>query len=132
MMDAGPAFVAFLLLTVVLLLGVLGTGLRARRRLHIALVCTALVSLGVTIWFAEKLGESYDVRSAGIITPIHLTLAKITVFAYLLPIVTGIQTLRDGRRRRLHGRLAFLVLVLTILTTVTGTAMLLMAERLPG
>ena len=131
-MDVGPAFVAFLLLTVLLLLGVLVTGLKARRRSHIALVCTALVSLGVTIYFAEKLGESYDVRSAGVITPIHLTLAKITVVAYLLPIVTGIQTLRNGKRRRLHRKFAFLVLALTVLTVVTGTAMLAMAERLPG
>jgi len=131
-MQAGPAFVSFLLLTVLLLLGVLVTGLKARRRQHITLVCSALVSLGVTIYFAEKLGESYDIHSAGVITPIHLTLAKITVLAYLLPIVTGIRTLRDGRHRRLHRKLAFLVLGLTLLTTGTGTAMLLLSERLPG
>ena len=79
-----------------------------------------------------RIGKGYDIRSAGAITPIHLTLAKITVVAYLLPIVTGIMTLRNAKHRRLHGKLAFLVLGLSVLTTITGILMVSLAQPLPG
>ena len=74
----------------------------------------ALVSLGVTIVFAKRLGELYDLESAGWITPVHLTLAKLTTAAYLLPITTGILTLRNRRHKRLHFRCAMAVLAMTL------------------
>lgn len=123
-------FPAFLVLTVALLGGVVATGLRRRMRLHLILVASALASLGVTIFFAEQLGELYDLASAGRITPVHLTMAKLTTVAYLLPIVTGAMTLRDRRRRPLHFKAAMAVLALTLLTTATGLWMILAAERL--
>ena len=83
-----------------------------------------VISLGITIYFAERLGELYDLESAGRITPIHLMLAKITVGAYLLPVVTGLWTIKDARRRKLHGKIAYLVLALTVATAVTGVMMI--------
>jgi hypothetical protein len=123
-------FPAFLVLTVALLGGVVASGLRRRMRLHLILVASALSSLGVTIFYAEQLGELYDLASAGRITPVHLTLAKLTTVAYLLPIATGAMTLRDRRRRPLHFKAAMAVLALTLLTTATGLWMILAAERL--
>ena len=81
----------------------------------------ALVSIGTTIYFAERLGEVYDVQTAGAITPIHLTLAKVTTLAYLLPVVTGVLTWRNISWKPLHAKFAYTVLALTVLTAVTGT-----------
>jgi hypothetical protein len=120
-------FAIFLFSTVLALVAVVITGLRARVPIHIACVATTLVLLGVTIYFAEKLGELYDLQRAGVITPIHLTLAKTTTAAYLLPIVSGVMTLRNRARRALHFKLAMLVLTLTALTAITGSLMLWMA-----
>lgn len=128
-MNAGTGFTIFLLTTVGLLARVVLTGRSARRRQHIPAVVAMALSLALAIWFAERLGEEIDVRSAGIITPIHLTLAKITTLGYLLPIATGIRTLRHPATRRLHGRLAYTLVGLTLLTTVTGLAMLLSSDR---
>lgn len=130
-MTPPTGFVLFLILTVVLLVGVTITGLLARRKLHLKLVACAVTSLVVTIYFAEKLGELYDLDKAGVITPIHLTLAKITTFAYLLPIATGIRLLKDPTWRPRHRAVAYTVLALTILTAATGSWMILASEPLP-
>ena len=129
-MSTLTAFIAFLVLTVVLLVGVVATGLRARRRIHIPLVVLTVLSLAGTIWFAEKLGKLYDLDAAGRIKDVHLFLAKVTTAAYLLPITTGVMTVRRARFRRLHRRVAFTVLALTVVTLVTGTWMVLAAEPL--
>ena len=130
-MSPDFGFVAFLGVTVVLLGGVVATGLRRRLRVHLVLVALAVSSLGATIWFAEQLGELYDLEAAGWVKPLHLTLAKLTTAAYLLPIGTGFATLRDRRRRPLHFKAAMAVLALTAVATGTGIWMLLAAERLP-
>ncbi len=127
-MTVPAAFVFFLVLTVVLLGGVVATGLRARRRIHIPLVALTVLSLATTIWFAEKLGDLYDLDAAGRIKDVHLFLAKVTTAAYLFPITTGILTIRRPRFRRLHRRIAFTVLALTVITLVTGSWMVLAAE----
>ena len=128
----GPAFAFALSLaaTLALLALVVVTGVRARVRAHMALVAAAVSSLGVTIFFAERLGEHYDLEKAGAITPVHLALAKLATFSYLLPIVTGIRTWRDRSRRRLHFWSAMFVLALTVLTAITGTWMVLASPRL--
>jgi hypothetical protein len=123
-------FPVFLGVTVLLLVAVVLTGLRGRVRPHLTLVALAVASLGTTIWFAEQLGDLYDLASAGAITPIHLTIAKITTLGYLGPVITGVMTLRDRRHRRLHRVLALSVLGLTAVTAVTGSLMLMAAERL--
>ena len=130
-MTPDLGFPLFLVLTVLLLGGVVASGLRGRLRLHLALVASALASLGVAIWYAKQLGNLYDLESAGLVTDVHLALAKLTTAAYLLPLVTGVLTLRDRRHKPLHFKLAMTVLALTLLTTVLGLWMLLAADRLP-
>lgn len=131
-MTATQGFIGFLVLTVVLLALVVVSGLKAKRRRHLTLVFFTVVSLAVTIYWAEQLGEEYDLESAGLITPVHLWMAKLTVAAYLLPVVTGLATLRDQRRRKLHGKVAFAVLALTLATFVTGLWMILASQPLAG
>lgn len=125
-------FPVFLVLTVLLLGGAVVTGLRGRVRLHLATVAVTVVSLVLTIWFAERLGELYDLDSAGAIKDVHLALAKIATFAYVAPIASGVMTLRDRRHKRLHFRFAMIVLALTVAAAVTGTWMLLAATPLPA
>lgn len=127
-MSPGAGFLVFLSVTLVLLASAVWTGFARRRRLHLALVVAAVAALGVTIYYAEQLGELYDLESAGAITPIHLALAKFTTFAYLLPIASGIRVWFRPGGRTLHRTLAFLVLGLTVITAATGTAMVLMSE----
>jgi hypothetical protein len=125
------AFVLFLVLTLALLGAVVWSGFAGRRRTHLALVIGAVASLGVTIFFAEKLGESYDLATAGRITPIHLFIAKVTTLAYLLPIASGVRLWFRPGGRALHRVLAFTVLAMTLVTALTGTAMVLMSDRKP-
>ena len=131
-MTPGIGFITFLVVTLALLGGVVWTGYREGRKLHIALVVCAVASLGVTIYYAEKLGELYDLESAGWIYPFHLAVAKICTVAYLLPVITGILTIRKASNLRVHRIAAFLVLGFTVLTAVTGTWMVLASERLDG
>ena len=131
-MTSERAFVACLALTLVLLACVVKSGFAERRRVHIACVVATLAALGSTIWFAVRMGEHYDLEAAGAITPVHLVLAKITTLAYLAPLATGVLTIRDDRWRPRHRVCAFVVLAMTVATAITGTWMLLAAERLPA
>jgi hypothetical protein len=129
--NSATGFILFLFVTLVFLGAVVVTGNQGRRRIHVVLVACALASLGTTIYFAERLGEVYDVQTAGIITPIHLTLAKVTTLAYILPVVTGVLTWRNLSWKRLHAKFAYLVLALTVLTAATGTLMVALSDRIP-
>ena len=60
----------------------------------------------------------------------HITLAKITSVAYLVPIATGLRTMRTGKGRKLHGRVAYTILFLTVITAITGAWMILLSEPL--
>lgn len=131
-MSPELGFVAFLALTLVLLGVVVATGLAARRRVHLTAVGLAVAALGTTIFFAEKMGDHYDLAAAGAITPVHLAIAKLTTLAYLAPVVTGLLTIRDARWRGRHRLCAFLVLAMTVATAVTGTWMVLAAPRFAG
>ena len=131
-MTPERGFVLFLLLTIALLVVVVATGLRRARKLHLVCVAATLAALALSIHFAKGMGEHYDLASAGAITDVHLLLAKLATGCYLLPITTGILTLRAARWRPWHRRAAFLVLGLTLLSAATGTWMLLAAERLPA
>lgn len=123
-------FIAFLLLTVVLLGAVLWTGFTHRLAAHLTLVAGTLAALGTAITFAIQLGELYDLEAAGRITPIHLFLAKLTTALYLLPLISGIATLRNRRFLWLHKNLAFFVVAMTLVSTVTGAIMLYRAVPL--
>ncbi|MEO0650035.1 MAG: hypothetical protein AAFZ65_05105 [Planctomycetota bacterium] len=129
-MDPTTGFLFFLGLTVVLLGAVAWTGFTKRIALHIPLVVASVASLGGAIVFALRLGDLYDLESAGLITPVHLTLAKVATAAYVLPLVTGVQTMFDRERRHRHKQAAFIALGLTLAATATGAWMLLAAERL--
>lgn len=129
-MSPGVGFVVFLVVTLTLLGFVVRTGRAAQRRRHLPLVVLTVIALGTTIYYAEALGDEYDLEAAGWLFPFHLAVAKIAVLLYLLPVVTGIATIRNARWRRRHGLVAWTVLAFTVLTAVTGTAMLLAAEPL--
>lgn len=132
MSNVKVLFPFFLVLTVLLLAGVVVTGLTGRVKPHLTLVGLTLASLGLTIFYAAQLGELYDLDSAGAITPVHLMLAKIATFAYLAPAISGAMTLRNRAHKRLHFRLAMVVLGLTVAAAGTGLWMLLAAQPLPG
>jgi hypothetical protein len=125
-------FVLFLLLTLGCLAGAVSSGLRAKRRVHLTCVAGAVACLGVTIHFALGVGKLYDLAAAGWITPVHLWMAKVATASYLLPVASGLRTIYHPPTRKLHRKIAFLVLSLTVLTAITGTWMLLAARRLPG
>jgi len=127
-MDPVTGFATFLLLTVGLLVVDVVSGFKGMLRIHLPSVVATVISLALAIYFAERLGELYDVTAAGSITTIHLTLAKVTTAAYLLPLITGIRTLTDRSRRGTHRRVAFVVLAMTVLTAGTGVAMILNSE----
>lgn len=129
-MSPDVGFPTFLVLTVLLLAGVVVSGMRSRLRVHLTLVVLAVTSLGLTIWFAEQLGDLYDLETAGWLTPVHLAVAKVTTAAYLLPLATGVMTLRNRTWKGLHYKCAVVVLALTLATTVLGIGMILAAERL--
>ena len=125
-------FVLFLLLTLGCLAGAVSSGLRAKRRVHLTCVAGAVACLGLTIHFALGVGKLYDLAAAGWITPVHLWMAKVATASYLLPVASGLRTIYHPPTRKLHRKIAFLVLSLTVLTAITGTWMLLAARRLPG
>jgi hypothetical protein len=120
-------FTLFFVLTLAALGAAVVTGFKARRNLHITSVASAVLLLGATIYFALELGKIYDLESAGVITPIHLTLAKVTTAAYLLPVVAGLRTIYRPASRSLHRRLAYLALTMTVITAITGTIMIWMS-----
>jgi hypothetical protein len=128
-------FVTAVAVTVLFLVVVVVTGLRGRISLHIPCVLATLVSLSLSIALAIRLEPYYDLKAAGVITPIHLAVAKLAAASYVLPIITGIRTLRSREHRRAHFWCAMLVLALTATASITGTLMLLWApkiESLPG
>jgi uncharacterized membrane protein len=114
--------------TLALLGAVVVTGKKALVKPHIACVVLTLGALAWTVRDAYQLGRVYDLASAGIITPIHLTLAKITAVAFLVPIATGIRTLFVRETRALHVKLAYTVLALTVVCAATGVAMIALSN----
>lgn len=129
-LPAEAGFLTALLVTVGFLVGAAWTGKTKRIAAHVKFVLAAVGSLGIAIWFALALGELYDLEAAGRITPIHLTLARITTFVYLWPLVTGPLAHRGRIPRGVHRAGAWIALVLTVAATITGVMMLMGAERL--
>jgi len=130
-LSAPVGFVLFLALTLGCLAGAVSSGLRAKRRLHLSCVAGAVACLGATIYYALAVGKLYDLDAAGWITPVHKLMAKVATASYLLPVLSGVRTIYHPPTRKLHRKIAFLVLSLTVLTAITGTWMLLAATRLP-
>jgi hypothetical protein len=131
-LSALTGFSICLAATVVFLGCAFATGLKAKRKWHLASVACTVCMLAASIYYALKLGHLYDLKAAGIITPIHLTLARSTTVGYLLTIGTGLRTIFIPKTRPLHRKMAFLVLSMTVLTAITGTIMLLKSPPLAG
>lgn len=129
-MSNGAGFLGSLALTLCGLGLVFWSGMRARLRVHLPAVACTVALLGLTIWFAERLGGEYDLEAAGAIKPVHLLLAKLATAAYLAPLATGVLTWRNRRWRPVHRVAACATLALTVSAAVTGTWMLLAAEPL--
>lgn len=130
----GPVagFIAALLVTVGFLVGAALTGRFRRIRAHVLMVLGSVVSLGVAIYYALSVGDVYDLEAAGVITPIHLGLARLTTASYLWPLVTGPLAARGKVPGRVHHIGAYVALGLTVAATVTGVMMLMGAEPLPA
>ena len=134
-MDEMTEFVLAFLCTVVCLAGVLWTGFRwrikKRRKLHIGLVGSSVALLAWTILAALDLGELYDLESAGTIYPVHMALAQLATFSLLLPVVTGLITLRTGKSHRYHRMGAVASFALILLAAITGIWMINAATPFP-
>ncbi|MBL8863475.1 MAG: hypothetical protein JNK02_15900 [Planctomycetes bacterium] len=127
-MTPAFAFAASFLVTLVLLGVVAWSGARGKRRVHVPAVVLAYAALGVTIWCAYALGETLDLGSAGAITPIHLTIARVATLALVLASAFGARTLFRAETRRTHGRLAWTALAIVVLAAITGLVMVALAE----
>lgn len=127
-MSPSGSFFALFGATLVLLVAVLVTGRAARRRAHLVLVALTVAGLGATIWQAYRVGETVDLASAGWITPVHMFLARTATFSFAPTALLGLLTLRDGRKRRWHGRLAWISFGLSVLAATTGVWMLALAQ----
>lgn len=129
-MNPGAGFVIFLFVTLVCLGFAVVTGRAAKRKKHLCWVSGAVLGLLVSVYYAERLGELYDLESAGWIYPFHLLIARVSTASYLVVICSGIATIRQSSRRKTHGRIAYSVLGLTVLTAVTGVWMISAATLL--
>lgn len=131
---AGPeiGFLVALLTTVALLVGAAITGRLRRMGQHVTFVGLAVASLGAAIYFAVKTGPLYDLEAAGWITPVHLTIAKVTTALYLWPLITGPLAYKGRVPRRVHRAGAWCALGMTVVATVTGVWMLAEAPRIAG
>jgi hypothetical protein len=129
-MDPVSAFLTALVTTVVFLASAAVMGRRRRIKPHVLLVGCAVLSLGVAIVFALRVGELYDLEAAGAITPIHLNLARITTATYLWPLATGPLAAKGKVSPRVHRTGAYVAITLTLAATVTGALMLMGAEPL--
>jgi len=129
-MDPVTGFTGSFLVTLVALGAAAYSGRRARRKAHIPLVLLTALLLAVTIYYAKQLGGIYDLESAGLITPVHLAIAKIATAALLLPILSGLATLKNYECFKWHKRLAWSVIAMIVLAALTGTWMILAATPL--
>jgi hypothetical protein len=123
-------FLGSLMGTVVMLAGAAFTGRARRIRAHVGFVAAAVTGLAIAIYFALQVGQLYDLEKAGMITPIHLTLARVTTASFLWPLLTGPLAARKMVSPRVHRLGAWIALILTLASTVTGMMMLYGAERL--
>jgi hypothetical protein len=116
--------------TVALLVIACWTGHKAKRKPHLLFVVATLAGLVVTILQAEHVGTLYDLEVAGRLTPIHLSIAYVATASFLLPIATGVMTWRNAARKKAHRACVLIAVVFTVAAAVTGTMMLMAAERL--
>jgi hypothetical protein len=129
-MSPELVFGGFFALTLALLLGAVAAGKRHRRRLHLTIVAGAVAALVATIAAAIELGRHYDLESAGVITPIHHIFARAATASFLLPMVSGVLLWRRPQARGWHRICAAIAFALTLLASITGIWMLVLARPL--
>ena len=117
-------WVAFLL-TVVLLVTALITGLRGCRRLHLCIGPSVMVALTVTIVLTEQLASRYEFPAEAL--GIHLWFAKSAALMALPVIATGIWLWRKPAARRWHRNCVLIWLLTVLLATGTGFWMFALA-----
>lgn len=121
---------AVALAVLLLLLAVLGTGLRGKRRVHLGFVACFLPVLAVAVYLAEAYGRRF--RFDPNVLGIHLALAWSAVIALLGPIASGLLSLRRTRPHPAHRIFAFLFTALAVAAVATGAVMIAFyGERLP-
>jgi len=129
MSSDSMAFLVAFALTVVSLLGVMGSGFARKRTLHYALVVVTLALLLVAIYFAERLGRRLVFEgTAARVKLVHMTFVAATTVQLVVMIVTGVRlALARGpdavARRARHRRMAFVFLGLVVVTSGLGFAM---------
>jgi len=106
------------LLTVVLLVVTLASGLRGRRRLHLLTGPLTMVALALTIVLTEQLLARYDFPAD--VKAIHLPCAKAGGLLALPVIATGIWYWRRPRARNWHRAAVALWLLAVVVATATG------------
>jgi hypothetical protein len=106
------------LLTVVLLVVTLASGLRGRRRLHLRTGPLTMVALALTIVLTEQLLARYDFPAD--VKAIHLPCAKAGGLLALPVIATGIWYWRCPRARNWHRAAVALWLLAVVVATATG------------
>jgi hypothetical protein len=91
--------------TVLLLAVALVFAFKHKPRAHIGCICGFLACFLVTLYFAETLGQRYDLSQPS--KWIHLSLAIWTTLFTLAPITTGLQHWRGKWKVQTHKRLAW-------------------------
>lgn len=123
LMNAEYLLNLFLGLSVISLIAVWITGLRAKRRLHLFCVIAMAVFLLATIYFAWRVGKLLSFppdRYA-----IHMPLARIAFYMLLAPVVTGSLHWFGKISRKAHLFAAILFTVMTLAAFATGAWMMM-------
>jgi CDP-diglyceride synthetase len=103
------------------------SGVKRRRRVHLARAISTVVLLAVTVVFAYLMGRyerSLPEREMGIHRIFSMTVAGVLPFVA----ITGIMLWRDGRWRRLHQICVGVLLIGTVCALATGLWVLSLSE----
>jgi len=124
-------FLAALALTVLALAAVVWSGVAGRRPLHYGAIVAMFAVLAWAIREAETMGRAlvFD-GAADHVKTVHMA-AVVGVFLLVpLLVVSGVRLAKgeDPGRRRLHGQLAKVFVVLVVLTCALGAAMTMLAR----
>jgi len=123
------SLVIWLAATVVALAAVVWSGAARRRSLHYKLIVVMLVCLGIAVWRAEAHGATLIFEGlAATLHTIHMVSVALTFLSLPVIVITGIRlasatggaaaAFRSG-----HRKLAYLFVVLVLVTAALGTAM---------
>jgi hypothetical protein len=118
--------------TVAALAAVVWSGATRRRSLHYGLVVVLFASLGVSIYFAERVGATLAFEgAAGVVHGVHMVAVAATFLCCPLVLWSGWQLARRPTgavaERNRHRKLAVVFVTLVLITSVLGTAMTVMA-----